>query len=105
MDEDQIRRLRRAGMLIGSHGCSHGYLSDMPPQDARRELAESKARLESILQEPVPALALPGDAAPATLNVWSVRPVIGIYSLPRSAWPTPAAILELASHPDDKPSG
>jgi peptidoglycan/xylan/chitin deacetylase (PgdA/CDA1 family) len=60
MTEDQLRRLRGAGMLLGSHGRSHAYLSDLPTDQLRRELAESKARLEAVLGEPVEALALPG---------------------------------------------
>lgn len=60
MNENQIRELRRAGMLIGSHGCSHRFFSAMSADELRRELAESKTRLERILDEPVRAVSLPG---------------------------------------------
>lgn len=60
MDEEQIKRLHQAGMLIGSHGCSHRFFSEMDETDARRELTESKSRLEAILQKPVLGISLPG---------------------------------------------
>ncbi len=60
MDEVQIRRLRAEGMLIGSHGCSHRYLSDLSAEELGRELEESKRRLEQIVGEPVKGVSLPG---------------------------------------------
>ncbi len=60
MSEEQIRQLRRGGMLIGAHGCSHTYFSELKGEALRREMTQSKMRLESILDEPVPALSLPG---------------------------------------------
>jgi peptidoglycan/xylan/chitin deacetylase (PgdA/CDA1 family) len=60
MTEDQLRALRRAGMLLGTHGCSHAYFSGLSPEALRRELTASKERLEGVLGEPVTALALPG---------------------------------------------
>jgi peptidoglycan/xylan/chitin deacetylase (PgdA/CDA1 family) len=60
MSAGQLRDLRRSGMLLGTHGCSHAYFSDLEEDALRRELVESKARLEGILGEPVPAVALPG---------------------------------------------
>ena len=62
MDEDQIRGLQAAGMLIGSHGCSHAYFSDLTADDLKRELVESRARLESITGQPVTGLSLPGGS-------------------------------------------
>lgn len=60
MSENQLRELRASGMLIGSHGCSHTFFSEMSPAALRRELADSKARLEAILGQPVRAISLPG---------------------------------------------
>ncbi|HOE97654.1 MAG TPA: polysaccharide deacetylase family protein [Candidatus Sumerlaeota bacterium] len=60
MTPAMLRALRDAGMLLGSHGCSHRYLSDLTTAELDRELRESKARLEELLSEEIPALALPG---------------------------------------------
>lgn len=60
MTPPQIRQLRAAGHLIGAHGCSHRYFDTMTEEDLRRELSESKRRLEELLGEEVPAMALPG---------------------------------------------
>ncbi|MCX7017083.1 MAG: polysaccharide deacetylase family protein [Candidatus Sumerlaeota bacterium] len=59
MTSDQLRELDRAGMAIGSHTVSHARLARLDPDAARRELAESKARLESILEKPVRWLCYP----------------------------------------------
>ena len=60
MSKGQLRELRKAGMLVGSHGGSHTFFSSMTADAARRELAASKRRLEAILKEPVTAISLPG---------------------------------------------
>jgi len=60
MDEDQILRLKSAGMLIGSHGCSHRCFSGMRTDELKREMQASKSRLEQILETEIPAIALPG---------------------------------------------
>lgn len=60
MTEQQLCELRDAGMLLGTHGCSHRYFADLTAAELERELVESKRRLESVLGEEVPAVALPG---------------------------------------------
>lgn len=60
MSAAQIRELRAGGLLIGAHGCSHRFLSDLDETEARRELVESRGRLEDILGESVAGMALPG---------------------------------------------
>jgi peptidoglycan/xylan/chitin deacetylase (PgdA/CDA1 family) len=49
-------------LLLGSHGCSHRNFADLSEAELRREMGESKARLEAILGHDVPALALPGGS-------------------------------------------
>lgn len=68
MAEGQLRELRRCGMLIGSHGCSHRFFSEMSPQTVREELARSKRRLEEVLNEPVTAVSLPGGRSHPTIR-------------------------------------
>ncbi len=62
MSEDDLRELAEAGMTIGSHGVSHRRLARLPLDEARRELIDSKARLEAILGRPVRWLAYPSGS-------------------------------------------
>lgn len=55
----QMRALSDAGMEIGSHTLSHRMLVLLSPAEVRRELSESKARLEDITGKPVTALSYP----------------------------------------------
>ncbi|PNS08145.1 polysaccharide deacetylase family protein [Solilutibacter silvestris] len=55
-----VRALADAGMHIGAHGMSHGFLEDMDVETLRRELHDSKAVLEDITGNAVDAMALPG---------------------------------------------
>jgi peptidoglycan/xylan/chitin deacetylase (PgdA/CDA1 family) len=68
MNEEQLRAMQAAGMLLGTHGCSHRYFSDLTETEIEAELRDSKARLEAILQAPVRAMALPGGRNHATLR-------------------------------------
>ena len=62
---DQIRRLHRAGMHIGSHACSHRHLARLSRKEAEREIVESKARLEAAISSPVSYFAYPyGKSSP-----------------------------------------
>jgi peptidoglycan/xylan/chitin deacetylase (PgdA/CDA1 family) len=64
---EELRELVSAGMAIGAHTLSHPVLSLAPPGIARAEITESRARLESVLQSRVWALAYPfGDAQSVT---------------------------------------
>ena len=55
-----VRTLADAGMRIGAHGMSHGFLEDMDLDALRHELRDSKAALEDIIGREVDAMALPG---------------------------------------------
>jgi len=66
----ELRELPAAGMTIGAHTLSHPLLSQSPPELARAEIVESRARLESALQERVWALAYPfGDPHSVTPQI------------------------------------
>jgi peptidoglycan/xylan/chitin deacetylase (PgdA/CDA1 family) len=73
MSPEELRELRRAGMFIGSHGCSHRYLSDLPDGEILEEMTRSKASLETILGEDVPALSLPGGRGDGRLRSLATR--------------------------------
>jgi len=60
MSEEQIMTLFQSGMAIGSHGMSHRFLSDLPNNEVKTELKQSKRRLEEIISEPVHTFAAPG---------------------------------------------
>ena len=57
--EPDVRRIAAAGHEIGSHTLSHKVLVTQPPAQVRRELAQSKARLEDIVGSAVTALSYP----------------------------------------------
>lgn len=59
MDWRQVRQLRADGFEIGAHTCSHPDLATLNAADARREIAESRIRLETVLQAPVPLFSYP----------------------------------------------
>lgn len=58
----ELRNLSPALFTVGSHGVTHRMLSSLPPAEIRRELADSRARLEDLLGRPVTALSVPGGA-------------------------------------------
>ncbi|MFN3410169.1 MAG: polysaccharide deacetylase family protein [Limisphaerales bacterium] len=59
MDANQIREWLAAGQEIGSHTLTHRNLRKVSPEVARREIADSKRRLEDLFGVPVPHFAFP----------------------------------------------
>lgn len=59
MTEQQLRKLASLGMEIGAHCVTHPILARLAPEDARREIHESKSRLEEIIRAPVRTFAYP----------------------------------------------
>ncbi|HTY54080.1 MAG TPA: polysaccharide deacetylase family protein [Candidatus Binataceae bacterium] len=55
----EVRDLDRIGFDIGSHGLTHVPLTDESPADLRRQLVESKDRLEHLLGKSVDDFAIP----------------------------------------------
>jgi len=51
MTWDQVKAMHRAGMEFGSHTCSHPVLSQLSPEELRREVAGSRDRIRSVLGE------------------------------------------------------
>jgi peptidoglycan/xylan/chitin deacetylase (PgdA/CDA1 family) len=56
----QLREMSSEGMTIGSHSLTHPFLSLLNGESLRRELADSKRRLEDCIGESVDHFALPG---------------------------------------------
>jgi peptidoglycan/xylan/chitin deacetylase (PgdA/CDA1 family) len=59
MSSDQIRALPRDLVSIGSHTSTHPFLPAISEQDARIELAQSRAQIEAILDRNVPLFSFP----------------------------------------------
>lgn len=59
LDWRDTREMQRLGHEIGSHSVSHPDFGTIGPDEARRELAESKRILEDLLQTPVRWFAYP----------------------------------------------
>jgi peptidoglycan/xylan/chitin deacetylase (PgdA/CDA1 family) len=60
---EMVRQMRGELISFGSHTVNHPVLSHVDPAEARRELRESKQRIESLLGEEVPFFAYPNGAA------------------------------------------
>jgi peptidoglycan/xylan/chitin deacetylase (PgdA/CDA1 family) len=62
LDWPALRALQAAGLEIGAHTITHGFLTHYRPADLERELREPRAVLERELGQPVRAFAYPqGD--------------------------------------------
>ncbi|MBT9557952.1 MAG: polysaccharide deacetylase family protein [Myxococcales bacterium] len=59
LTEDQLRELRGRGWHLGAHGVSHHGLNEQDADALRRELADSRGYLESLLRTPVTTMAVP----------------------------------------------
>ena len=59
---DQMREMQRAGVVFGSHSLTHPILTSRSDAELRREVGESKQKLENLLGAPVDWFAYPyGD--------------------------------------------
>jgi peptidoglycan/xylan/chitin deacetylase (PgdA/CDA1 family) len=65
LDWEQVGELAAAGMQIGSHGLDHTLLTDLSDAELERQLASSKAQLETRLGREVDTLSLPGGTGGA----------------------------------------
>lgn len=69
---EQVRAMRREGIEFGAHTVSHPILTRIPLEQVRRELTESRRKIEQETGQPVLALAYPngqaGDVSPAVVE-------------------------------------
>lgn len=72
MSYEQVRGLAGYGHIVGSHTMTHPNMAHVKEDEARRELAESKQRLESQLGGPIKHFSYP---CPALEPHWSERTV------------------------------
>ena len=59
MTAGQIREMSEAGFEIGSHTLTHAHLTDLSEESLRRELVDSRHRLEDLIGKDVPAFSYP----------------------------------------------
>lgn len=59
LTRQEVIELRRGGMQVGAHTVSHPILTRLSPDDARREIGQSKHYLEELLGERVGLFAYP----------------------------------------------
>ena len=72
MTYDQLRELTLHGHIVGSHTMTHPNMAQLKQEDAHRELAESKRRLELQLGIPINHFSYP---CPALFPHWSEQTV------------------------------
>ena len=70
MSADQLRKIPSDLVTIGSHTMTHPTLSRHSIKEVRRELSESRARLEGILKKEVKLLSFPYGAFNEKLLDW-----------------------------------
>uniref|UniRef100_E6PV92 Putative Polysaccharide deacetylase n=1 Tax=mine drainage metagenome TaxID=410659 RepID=E6PV92_9ZZZZ len=57
---EQVRELATNGMLVGGHGHTHRFLSDVSGEELRSELQTSQAQLTQALRRPAAQMSFPG---------------------------------------------
>jgi glycosyltransferase involved in cell wall biosynthesis len=68
LDWEQIEELRQAGFAVGAHTMSHPRLTELDPDEAAREVVESRAMLERRMGEPVLHFAYPYGTTSGTVR-------------------------------------
>lgn len=68
MTRNQALEMAEYGIEFGSHSLTHPRLPDLPGEELRAELCESKRILESWLRRPVTSLAFPYGAVDARVK-------------------------------------
>jgi peptidoglycan/xylan/chitin deacetylase (PgdA/CDA1 family) len=60
LSPSQLRELSEFGFEIGSHSMTHAYLTDLDDAALRREIVDSKLRLEQMVGKPIEHFSCPG---------------------------------------------
>lgn len=96
LDWRQIQELARRGWEIGAHSVTHPRLTDLSPDEARREIVDSKSEIEQRLGREVATFAYPyglaGSVARAIVRdhfraACAVRPGLAAASDDRARLP------------------
>jgi hypothetical protein len=90
MSWGQVRGLAQRGHIVGSHTTTHPNLAHVGVEDARRELVESKRRMESQINAKVDkyqTIELARGLGIAVPRTWLVKADSGMGSLPDLSYP------------------
>ena len=60
LSADQVRELDAQGFEIGCHSMTHPYLSDLTDPELKREIADAKLQIETILGHAITHFSCPG---------------------------------------------
>jgi peptidoglycan/xylan/chitin deacetylase (PgdA/CDA1 family) len=101
LTSDKVRRLRRAGMLIGAHTVAHPILAALDDRTARHEIQLGRTQLEALLGEPVRLFAFPNgkpgqDYLPRTVEIVKE---LGFMAALSTAWGAARADSDLFQLP------
>jgi len=88
MTSDQVRALHRAGQRVGAHTVHHPILARLDADEARREIAGSRAALQALLDDPVSTFAYPNGQPEVDYSAHSVALVreLGFELAVSTAW-------------------
>ena len=96
---DQVREMAANGIEMGSHTVSHPVLTRVPREQVKKELEESKKRIESELGKPVVSFAYPnGGAADFTHATQGLLRELG-YEIAFSLIPGPMRYAAVQNNP------
>lgn len=59
MNDEELQYLHNEGFEIGAHSCTHPKLTEIPIEEAEREIVESKVALEKLLNTRVHSFCYP----------------------------------------------
>ncbi|MBL8390745.1 MAG: polysaccharide deacetylase family protein [Candidatus Accumulibacter sp.] len=88
MRSEDLRAMRRAGMVIGAHTVTHPILAKVDADVARQEVLDSKLYLEGLLQERVGFFAYPNGKPAVDFRVEDVQAVraLGFDAAVTTGW-------------------
>lgn len=88
MSSAQLKTLYRSGMEIGAHTASHPILTRVSLADARRDILDGKARLESLLDTEIRLFAYPNGKPAQDYSAEHVRLIreLGFIGAVSTAW-------------------
>ncbi len=96
---DEVRSMMSKGFSFGSHTLSHTILTQLPPDQALRELKGSRLRLEDELDAPVRSLAYPnGTTADFSPQIEELAREAG-YTAAFTMVPGPARSRAITANP------
>jgi len=99
MNWDQVREMRRDGIDFGGHTINHPILTRIPREEARAEIAGSKAIIENELGESVVSFAYPnGMKADVNAQIEKVTADAG-YRLAFTLQNGPTTLREVQQNP------